>query len=289
MSDIQYTEYDNSYKIAVDGDEGTGKTTFAALFAQQICPHAPIIWFNVEPIGNLRSILKKFPDVDKRTTVYPTEDDLDMIHQKAWKRDPNEFESAYDIELAHYVVDKTIELGLDRKNKIGNALIVFDTASLLYQKLMWKIMEDRKKPGNEAMFREGAMAYGPAKRKFIRLIERTSLWPNHVIWLGRVKQGGEEYINPKTSKKSWRPIEGKEDSEWKQTLKYNATIIIRLTKKSEYVIDDKGELVPGDDGKAMSVYHRYGTITKHKSDRAGIPRIRDITPKKMIQWLNSEI
>jgi len=289
MSDIQYTEYDKSWKIAVDGDEGTGKTTFAALFAQDICPDVPIVWFNVEPIGNLRSILKKFPDVENRTTVYPTEEDIEIIEQKAWKRDPKEYGSAYDIELAHYIIDKTIELGIDRKKKLGNALVVFDTASLIYQKLMWKIMEDRKKPGNEAMLREGAMAYGPAKRKFIRLIERTSLWSNNVLWLGRVKPGGEEYINPKTGKKGWRPVEGKEDSEWKETLKYNATIIIRLTEKKDYMKDEKGQLVPGPDGKAVPIYIRYGTITKHKSDRPGVPTIRDITPRKMIQWLNREI
>ena len=289
MSDVQYTEYDIIYKVAVDGDQGTGKTTFAALFAEEICPNVPVLWFNLEPIGNLRSILQQYPGLDERVTILPTVDDFDEIAEKAYKRDPNEYDEAYDLELAYYIVDKTIEYGRARKEKLGNSLVVFDTASLVYQKLVWNIMEQRKKPGNEAMMREGAMAYGPAKRKFTRMIQRTSFWPNNVIWLGRVKPGGEEYINPNTGKKAFRFIDGKEDSEWKNILDYYATIIIRLVKKKEYMTNEKNELVPGADGKPTPIYVRYGTITKHKSGREGVPTIRNITPTKMMQWLNGEI
>jgi hypothetical protein len=278
----KYTDADYYLKWGVTGAEGSGKTHFA-LEATRFKPEKPVVVFNLEPKSNLFSVLRRFPDVHARTTVLPTDDELDKIAQKALHADPTEEMTAYDSELAWYVVEKVINLEKEWRDEIKNTFFIFDTASQVYQKLMWQILEKREH--DEALRRMGPLGYAKAKHKFQIMINRTAMWQTDVMWLGRTKQGGEETVDRQTGKSRWKPVPGKEDPEWKDMLRYQATVLIELTRREEHVLDENNSFVMDANGSPLKREARYAKIAKHKSGRSGIPTIKDPNPSKVMAWL----
>lgn len=278
----RYTDADYYLKWGIIGAEGSGKTHFA-LDATRFRPNKPVVVFNLEPKSNLLSVLKRFPDVHARTTVLPTDEELDVITKKALKADPTEEMTAYDAELAWYVVEKIINLESEWQEEIKKTFFIFDTASQVYQKLMWEIFEKREH--DEVLRRMGPLGYAKAKHKFQIMINRTAMWQTDVIWLGRTKQGGEEVVNRETGKTRWKPVPGKEDPEWKDMLRYSATVLIHLTREEEHVLDANNSFVMDENGRPLKREVRYAKIAKHKSGRSGIPIIKDPTPSKVMAWL----
>lgn len=278
----QYTDADYYLKWGVIGAENSGKTHFA-IDAARMRPEKPVVVFLLEPKSNLLSVLKRFPDVYRRTTVLPTDEELDLIADRALKMDPTENIAAYDAELAWYVIEKVINLERVWRDEIKNTFFIFDTASQIYQKLMWEILEKRKT--DERLMRLGQLAYGDPKRKFGTMVNRTSMWQTDVIWLGRTKQAGEYVVDRETGKKKWTPTIGKEDPEWKSMLRYQATVLIHLTRKEEHVLDENNSFVMDEHGNPMKREVRYAKIIKHKSGRSGVPLIKNPTPTKVMAWL----
>jgi len=278
----RYTDADYYLKWGVTGSEGSGKTHFA-LECARFRPDKPVVVFNLEPKSNLLSVLKRFPDVYARTTVLPTDAELDAISKKALEADPNEKMTAYDAELAYYVVDKVINLESEWQDEIKKTFFIFDTASQIYQKLMWEILERREH--DEALRRMGPLGYAKAKNKFQIMINRTAMWQTDVIWLGRTKQGGEETVDRQSGKTRWKPVPGKEDPEWKDMLRYQATVLIQLTREEEHVMDANNSFVMDANGIPLKKESRYAKIAKHKSGRSGVPVIKDPNPAKVMAWL----
>lgn len=278
----QYTVADDYIKWAIFGAENTGKTHFA-LEATRMRPEKNVLVFNLEPKSNLYSVLRRFPDVHARTTVLPTDDDLEKISEAALALDPTEKMSAFDAALGYYVIDKVIELNFHHRDYLKNTFVIMDTASQVYSKLMLEVLEARDT--DDRIKRMAQLAYSEPKRKFQQMIRYMSMWPTDVIWLGRTRQGGEEQRDPTTGKTRWRAIPGKEDPEWKQMLNYEATAIMHLTRKEEHVMDENRSYVLDEHGQPMKAEVRYVKIVKHKSGRSGIPLIKNPSSSKVMAWL----
>jgi hypothetical protein len=278
----RYTDADYYLKWGVIGAEGSGKTHFA-IDAARFRPDKPVVVFNLEPKSNLLSVLRRFPDVYARTTVLPTDEDLDMIADRTFGKDPSEDMLAYDEELAWYVVEKVISLEKDWRDEVKRTFFIFDTASQIYQKLMWRVLEQRET--DDRLKRMAQLAYSEPKRKFETMINRTAMWQTDVIWLGRTKQGGEEVVDRQTGKTRWVAVAGKEDPEWKNMLRYQATVLIHLTREEEHVMDTNNSFVMDANGIPLKREVRYAKIMKHKSGRSGIPTIKDPNPAKVMAWL----
>ncbi|MBD3405093.1 MAG: AAA family ATPase [Candidatus Lokiarchaeota archaeon] len=282
----KYSEMDDLIKWAVWGSSSTGKTHFA-LSATKLKPDKKVLVFNLEPKSNLYSVLKRFPEVEERTTVLPTDDDWDDITAKALELDPTEKKSALDAALAYYIVDKVIDIHFNHRDILKDTFFIMDTASQIYRKLMWEVMEARET--DERLKRMAQLAYSEPKRIFQQLIRYTAMWPTDVIWLGRARQGGEEVLDPQTGKPRWKAVKGKEDPEWKSMLDFEATCIIYLTKREEHVMDEQRSYVLDEFGQPKKALARYGKITKHKSGRNDVPVIKDPTPSKVVAWLKGMI
>jgi hypothetical protein len=277
-----YTAADDYIKWAIFGSENTGKTHFA-IEATRMRPDKNVLVFNLEPKSNLFSVLHRFPDVHARTTVLPTDEDLEKISEHALQLDPTEKMSAFDAALGYYVIEKVIELNFQHRDFIKDTFVIMDTASQVYQKLMWEVLEARET--DDRLKRMAQLAYSEPKRRFQQMVRYMSMWPTDVIWLGRTRQGGEEVRDPTTGKTRWKPIPGLEEPEWKAMLNYEATAIIHLTKKEEHVMDENRSYVLDENGQPMKTETRYAKIVKHKSGRSGIPVIRDPSPSKVMAWL----
>lgn len=278
----RYGLADEYLKWGIWGGEGSGKTHFA-IAAARMRPEKKVLIFNLEPKSNLISVLKRFPDVYSRTTVLPTDEDIDLITDRALKLDPTEKMSAFDAALGYYVIDKIIELHFKRRSELKDYFVIIDTASQVYRKLMWETLEARET--DERVKRMAQLAYGEPKRRFTAMIRYTAMWPTDVIWLGRARQAGEETVDRVTGKTRWKAIKGKEDPEWKAMLNYEATVIIQLTRKEEHVLDESRAFVMDEFGKPMMKEVRYGRIIKHKSGNTGIPTMENPTPSKVVAWL----
>lgn len=277
----RYTDSDYHIKWGVIGAENTGKTHFG-VSAAQLRQNKKVLYFNLEPPSNLIPVLKKFPDVHERTEILPTDEDEDRIAEMALRLDPTEKKSAYGAALAYYITDKVKELFFQERKNIRDYFIVVDTASQVYQKLMWETLDERE--ANPELKKLGALIYGEPKREFSTMVDYLAKMPTDVIWLGRTKPAGEEYIDPETNKKKWRPIPGKEAPEWKDMLRYQASVILHLTRKEEPIMDGTSFRLDSK-GKPRMREVRYGKITKHKSGRIENPIITDPTPVKVMAWL----
>lgn len=282
----QYTTADDNIKWALFGGENTGKTHFA-IEAARMRPEKNVLVFNLEPKSNLFSVLRRFPDVHARTTVIPTDEDLDKILEAALILDPTVKMSAFDAALGYYVIEKVIDLTYNHTDFIKNTFVIIDTASQVYQKLMWEVLEARET--DDRVKRMAQLAYSEPKRKFQQMIRYTAMWPTDVIWLGRTRPGGEEQRDPTTGKTRWKQIPGKEDPEWKGMLNYEATAIMHLTKKEEHVMDENRSYVLDENGDPMMIETRYAKIVKHKSGRSGVPLIKNPSPTKVMAWLRGLI
>jgi len=278
----QYTVADDYIKWAVFGAENTGKTHFA-IEAARMRPDKNVLVFNLEPKSNLFSVLRRFPDVHARTTVLPTDEDLEKISAHALTLDPTEKMSAFDAALGYYVIEKVIDINYNHRDFIKDTFVIMDTASQVYQKLMWEVLEARET--DDRIKRMAQLAYSEPKRRFQQMVRYMSMWPTDVIWLGRTRPGGVEERDPTTGKTRWKPVPGMEEPEWKAMLNYEATAILHLTKKEEHVMDENRSYVLDENGQAMKTEIRYARIVKHKSGRSGIPLIRDPTPSKVMAWL----
>jgi hypothetical protein len=278
----RYTTADDYIKWAIYGAENTGKTHFA-IEATRMRPEKNVLIFNLEPKSNLFSVLRRFPDVHARTTVLPTDEDLEKISEAALALDPTTKMSAFDAALGYYVIEKVIDLNFHHRDFLRNTFVIVDTASQVYRKLMWEVLEARET--DERIKRMAQLAYSEPKRKFQQMIRYTAMWPTDVMWLGRTRQGGEEVRDPTTGKTRWKAVPGKEDPEWKGMLNYEATAIIHLTKKEEHVMDENRSYVLDEHGQPMKAEIRYAKIVKHKSGRSGIPLIKNPSPTKVMAWL----
>lgn len=278
----RYTEADDYLKWAVYGQENTGKTHFG-ISAARMREHKRVIIFNLEPKSNLIAVLNRFPDIADRTTVLPTDEDLEKISEEALSMDPSIYVNAFDFALANYVIDKVIDLTYNHRDVVKGTLFIMDTASQVYRKLMDNIIDARKH--DERIRKMAQLAYSEPKRKFQAMIRMMAMWPTDVIWLGRTRPAGEEVVDPVTGKRGWRQIPGKEEPEWKGMVNYEATVIIYLTKKRENILDDNRSYVLDEYGNPLTQEVRYAQIVKHKSGRSGIPTIRDPTPAKIVAWL----
>jgi len=281
------SEWIPNIKVACFGDQGTGKTRFGIRSAR-MRETKTVLYLNTEPYENLDQILKRYPDVRKRTRIIPTQAQQDQIKIEGDKLDLT-YEHGHELALARFLLKEVKQIVSLPYEQISKLFIVFDTASFVYKHLMHRVMDDIK-TGKIGQAR-AQFAYGVPKRKFNIMANRLMKAPTDVVILGRSDPTGK-----KEPGKGFE-YDGGQRPEWdahktKSRIWYDATTIIELNRGERLFKDANGKYVEPDPVNLPLVYKMeliwWAKILKHKTTLKEVPVFWNPTPEEIFMWLNDQ-
>lgn len=290
-------QWSDNMKCVVWGMDGTGKTTFAVRTAKMY-PDKNVIVFNSETLENLRTILKAYPDVARRTRISPTREQMNEVKKQGKKYDEKGYTSGQELALAEFLQEEILKFCNLDYDTLQNWIVIVDTASEIANEMKMKIKDEIDM--EKISMAKSRFAYGEPRRKFETMISRLMKLPTHAVVTGRAEpigiaqktQKGMEFKWTDEEQPQWETKGGGKNKR-KSSVWYDATTIIHLKKKEVYLKDETGSYIPKDkSGRIGDEYKtkilRWAELVKHKAPINSSPVFFNPAPWDVFGWIEKQ-